>query len=224
VYDGLNDWRWYINRFLVNPDVPIFNRYVYGSAFYMNWLSETFGVDVTRQIWFAARTRSTPDAVRDAAFGGSWEGMKAFGPAEYTLGISDFTSDGPSVIPLPRNFISASWSSYPVSVAVPASTNRLPNRAPWGLGASFIEFNGTAAGTLTVNFDGADGFAWRAFVVATPVNGGRAAVTPIVLNGESAGSIQVSGFGTRWSKVTLVPTIADRPGVAVPFAYGATVN
>jgi hypothetical protein len=44
VYDGINDWRWYVNRFLTNPDAPIFNRYVYGSAFFMNYLSETYGV------------------------------------------------------------------------------------------------------------------------------------------------------------------------------------
>lgn len=224
VYDGVNDWRWYINRFLVNPDAPIFNRYVYGAAFYMNWLSETRGVDVPRQIWLASRTRTTPDAVRDAAFGGSWEGMKAFAPAEYLLGISDFTSDGPSVIPLPHNFIGAIWSSYPVSVVVPASTNRTPNRAPWGLGANFIEFTAAAAGTLTLSFDGADGYAWRAYAVATPANGGKASVIAIALNGASAGSLAVSGFGTRWSKVTLVPTIADRVGVEVPYAYAAAVN
>ena len=28
VYDEINDWHWYINRFFVNPSVPIFNRYV----------------------------------------------------------------------------------------------------------------------------------------------------------------------------------------------------
>jgi hypothetical protein len=26
VYDGLNDWRWYINRFLSTPDLPLFSR------------------------------------------------------------------------------------------------------------------------------------------------------------------------------------------------------
>ena len=114
VYDGINDWRWYINRFLATPDLPIFNRFVYGAAFDQNWLSETFGVDVTRQIWLAARTRSTPDAVRDAAFGGSWEGMKAFGPAEYMLGISDFTSDGPSSIVVAQRTSSSGVSGWTV--------------------------------------------------------------------------------------------------------------
>ena len=225
VYDGINDWHWYINRFLATPDHPIFNRYVYGSAFFMNWLSETYGVDVTRQIWFAARTRTAPNAVRDAAFGGSWEGMKAFGSAEYSLNISDFTSDGSTVIPLPHNHINATYTSYPVDVQVPIGTNKDPNRAPWGLGANFVEFIAAQSGTLTVTFDGTDGYAWRAFVVATPRNGnGSATVTEITLNGKSAGSIDVSGFGTRWSKVTLVPTIADRPGVEVPYSYGASVK
>jgi hypothetical protein len=223
VYDGINDWRWYINRFLATPDFPVFSRFVYGAAFYQNWLSETFGVDVPRQIWLAARTRSTPDAVRDAAFGGSWEGMKAFAPAEYLLDISDFTSDGPSVIPQPRNLIRAVHATYPVSVQVPASKGNVVNRAPWGLGANFVEFVPSGSGVLTLTFDGADGFAWRAVAVATAPNG-RTSVTPLALDGGSAGSFTITGFGTRWSKVTLVPTIADRPGAEVPYAYAASVN
>ncbi|MGH7703279.1 MAG: MXAN_6640 family putative metalloprotease, partial [Gemmatimonadales bacterium] len=225
VYDGINDWHWYINRFLVNPDAPIFNRYVYGSAFFMNYLSETYGTDVTRQIWLAARASSTPDAVRLAGFGGSWEGMKAFGPAEYLLNISDFTVDPPSVIPNPRNVIRASYASYPVAVEVPPSSNKTPNRAPSGLGANFVDFLPGPSGTLTVSFDGADGYSWRAFAVMTPAKGQSGPpVLPLVLDGGSAGSIKITGFGTRWAKVTLVATIADRGGIEVPYAYGASVD
>lgn len=223
VYDGLNDWRWYINHFLATPDFPIFSRYVYGSAFFQNWLSETRGVDVTRQIWLAARTKSTPDAVRDVAFGGSWEGMKAFAPDEYTLNISDFTSDGPSVIPIPRNLIRAVHSAYPVAVDVPVSKGNVVSRAPWGLGANFVEFVPGPSGAITVSFDGADGFAWRAFVVASDAKG-RNTTFEISLDGASAGSLAITGFGTRWKKVTLVPTIADRAGTEVPYSYGAVVN
>ena len=222
VYDGVNDWRWYINRFLATPDFPIFSRYVYGSAFFQNWLSETYGTDVTRQIWLAGRTRSTPDAVRDVAFGGSWEAMKNFAPAEYLLGISDFTSDGPSVIPIPRNLIRATHAAYPVAVDVPASKGSTANRAPWGLGANFVEFVPAGSGTLTLSFDGADGVAWRAFAVATDARG-RASILPLTLDAGSAGAISISGFGTRWTKVTLVPTIADRSGAEVPFSYGAQI-
>jgi len=224
VYDGINDWRWYVNRFLTNPDAPIFNRYVYGSAFFMNYLSEIYGVDVTRQIWLQSRTSTTPDAVRLAAFGGSWEAMKTFAPAEYLLDISDFTSDGASVIPRPRNTIRAVHSSYPVSVTVPGSTNQVANRAPWGLGANFIEFAPNGRGDLTISFDGTDGFAWRAYVVATPARGGDASVIPVTLNSSSAGSVTVRDFGGRWSKVTLTPTIADRDGREVPYSYAADVN
>jgi hypothetical protein len=224
VYDGLNDWRWYINRFLATPDFPIFSRYVYGSAFFQHWMSETLGRDVPRQIWLAGRTRSTADAVRDVAFGGSWEAMKNFAPAEYTLNISDFTIDGPSVIPTPRNFIRATHSTYPVAVAVPVSKGNVINRAPWGLGANFVEFLAPSrGGAVTVTFDGADGYAWRAFALATDARG-RSSLLPIALDGGSAGSITIDGLGTRWTRVTLVPTIADRPGAEVPYSYGATVN
>jgi hypothetical protein len=223
VYDGLNDWRWYINRFLATPDFPIFNRFVYGAAFFQNWLSETRGVDVTRQIWLAARTKSTPDAVRDVAFGGSWEGMKDFAPAEYTLDISDFTSDGPSVIPVPRNFISAVHSTYPVAVDVPVSKGNVVNRAPWGLGANFVEFVPTTSGSLAVTFNGTDGFAWRAFAITSDAKG-RESVLPIPLDAAAAGSVTIAGFGNRWKRVTLVSTIADRPGAEVPYSYGATVG
>jgi len=225
VYDGINDWHWYINFFLSSPDLPIFNRYVYGSAFFMNYLSETYGEDVTRQIWFASKTRTAPDAVRDVAFHGSWEAMKQFAPAEYALDISDFTSDGVSIIPLPHNRTSAVVDAYPVNVEVSASTNKIPNRAPWGLGANFVEFLATQNGTLTVGFSGTGNYAWRALVVATPKNGaGAPAVMEIALNSQSEGTIDIAGFGTRWSKATLVPTIADRPGTEVPYSYTATMH
>ena len=225
VYDDLNDWRWYINRFLRNPDAPLFNRYLYGAAFFMNYLSETYGVDVTRSIWDLARTKSTPDAIRDAAFGGSWEAVKDFAPAEYLLKLSDFTRDGPSVVPNPRNTIRAVHSSYPVNVAVAPSTNQVANGAPWGTGANFIEFLPATTGDLTITFDGTDGFAWRGFVVATPARGGGAATEiPMTLNAGSAGSVTITGFGSRWGKVTLIPTIADRPGAEVPYSYTATVR
>jgi len=223
VYDDLNDWRWYINRFLATPDFPIFNRFVYGSAFFQNWMSEKLGRDVPRQIWLAGRTRSTPDAVRDVAFGGSWEAMKNFAPAEYTLNLSDFTSDGPSVIPNPRNFIRATHSTYPVAVDVPVSKGNVINRAPWGLGANFVEFRPGSSGALTVTFDGADEFAWRAFAVTTDARG-RNSVVPFALDGASAGSVTIAGFGNHWVRVTLVPTIADRPGAEVPYSYGATIG
>lgn len=225
VYDNINDWHWYINTFLSTPDYPIFNRYVYGSAFFMNYLSETYGEDVTRQIWLAAKIHSTPDAVSIAAFGGSWEAMKAFAPSEYLLKISDFTTDGPSVIPTPHNYINATYGTYPVEGQVSASTNKLANRAPWGLGANFVEFVAGQTGTLTVTFDGMDGFTWRAYAVASPKNGNSPpTVFEIPLDSKSTGSLTISGFGTRWSKVTLAATIADRGGAEVPYAYSATVK
>ena len=225
VYDGINDWWWYVRRFLATPDFPIFSRFVYGAAFFQHYLSETYGTDVTRQIWLAGRTRSTPDAVRDVAFGGSWELMKLFAPAEYRLGISDYTSDPASVIPVPSNVIRATHATYPVSVQVAPSKANVDNRAPWGLGANFVDFLPAAGGgTIAVTFDGADGHAWRAFVVATAARGGPPQVIEVALNAASAGTVALSHFGTRWSRVTLVPTIADRPGAEVTFAYTATVQ
>ena len=225
VYDGINDWHWYINRFLARPELPIFNRFLYGAAYFQNYLSERQGVDVMRRIWVAHRTQSAPDAIRNVAFGGSWEAMKAFAPAEYLHEISDFTTDQPSIVETFRPLASlsrATHSSYPVSVAIPPSTNRLYNGAPYGLGANFIDFT-KASGSIAVSFDGTDGFAWRAHVIAS-AGEGRTSILPLTLDGGSAGSITVDGMGTRWSKLTLVVTIADRPGIAVPYSYGATVS
>ena len=225
VYDDLNDWRWYINRFLATPDFPVFSRFVYGSAFFQHWMSETLGRDVPRQIWLAGRTRSTADAVRDVAFNGSWEAIKAFAPAEHRLDISDFTTDPPSVVPTPRNFIRAIHSTYPVAVDLPPSKGSVINRAPWGLGANFVEFVPPpgATGSLTVRFDGVDGFAWRAFAIASDARG-RSSVITIPLDDASAGSVTIDGFGIRWKRVALVPTIADRPGTEVPYSYGAFIG
>jgi hypothetical protein len=226
VYDEINDWHWYINRFLSRPDLPLFNRYVYGSAYFMNYLSENYGLDAPLRVWMAARGKTTPDAVRDAGLGGSWENMKLFAPAEYLFDISDFTSDPLSSIPQPVNRIRATYSSYPVSVTVAPSTNKEANLAPWGLGANFVEFlPGTAKGTLQVTFDGTGEVAWRVLVALTPLSGrGSPTLVPMTLNAEKQGTLEVSGFGTRWSKAVLMPTIADVAGSAVPYSYGAEVQ
>jgi hypothetical protein len=46
---------------------------------------------------------------------------------------------------------------------------------------------------------------------------------PISLNGSSAGSVVVSGFGGQVTRVLLAATIADKAGVQVPYSYGASV-
>ncbi len=228
VYDGTNDWHWYINRFLSRPDLPLFNRYVYGSAYFQNYLSETYGIDAPRKVWDAARENTAAEAVRIAGFGGSWENMKLFAPAQYLFGISDFTTDPPSSIPHPVNRIRATYSGsdYPVAVQVPVSTNREANLAPWGLGANFVEFGPpTSNGTLRLTFDGSGNFAWRVLVALVPSSGrGSATVVPMALDAGAAGRLDVTGIGTRWSKAVLMPTIAGAEGVAVPYAYGAALN
>jgi hypothetical protein len=112
-----------------------------------------------------------------------------------------------------------------VSVAVAPSTNQEANRAPWGLGANFVEFLPDSPGTLTVTFDGEDGFAWRAEIVAIPARGNGAAVeSPMTLKADASGSFTLPDFGSRWSKVVLVPTIAAAEGREVPYSYSATVK
>lgn len=223
VYGNVNDWHWYVDYFLRTPDYPIFSRYAYGSAFFITYLTERYGTDLVRLVWEAAKTQSTPDAVRSVAFGGTWEPMKSFAPAEYLLDLADFQI--PSVVPQPTNFIRAAHSAYPVSVQVQPSTNKGANRAPWGLGANFVEFYPADGASLTLTFDGMDGFAWRAMVVATPARGGSSpTVWEIPLNGSSAGTLTVTGFGTKWGVVTLIPTIVERAGSEVPFAYTAEVK
>ena len=225
VYEGLNDWHWYIEDFLATADLPLFSRDPYGGAFFQHWLSETYGVDIQRRVWMAAKTNPFADAVRLTALGGNWDPMRSFAPTQYTLGLSDFTTDPTSVIPLPTTLpIQAIHDSYPVNVAVGPSTNKVDNRAPWALGANFAEFAPAVSGTLTLTFDGTDGFAWRAVAVAMPKNGGLPTIYPITLNAGGAGSLSITGFGTKWSKVTLVPTIAGTEGSALPYGYGAVVN
>jgi len=224
VYDGINDWHWYINRFLVTPSLPVFNRYVYGSAFFQNWLSETYGVDTPRRVWNAAKSMSAADAIESVAFGGSWEPMKNFALAEPTLDISDFTTDkASSIIPDPARLLRDTHSAYPVSVTIPDATKQKSNGAPYGLGANYVEFTpGSASGTLTLTFDGTDGFAWRVYAVVYGAKNGPSTVS-MPLDAGSAGSLTVNGFGKTATRVVLVATIADKPGVEVPFSYGASV-
>ena len=223
VYDDINDWHWYINRFFVNPSVPIFNRYVYGSAYFQNWLSETYGVDAPRQIWEAAKSMSAADAVKKVAFRGSWEPMATFATAQPTLGINDFTVDQTSLIPNPSLLLRASHSSYPVGVTIPDATKQIANGAPYGLGANYIEFTpGSASGELRLSFDGADGYAWRVSAIVTNRSG--TTVVPMTLDGGSSGTLLVPGFGQKAGRVVLSATIADQARVQVPYTYGASIG
>ena len=224
VYDDVNDWHWYINSFFRTPSLPLQNRYVYGSAYFMNWLSENYGVDAPLRVWKAARSATAAEAVRTAGLGGSWEPIRAFAPAQIRLDISDFTTDATSSIqPNTALLLRDRHASYPVSVSVPASTRKLSNGAPSGLGSNFIEFTpGSATGDLTVTFDGADGAAWRAYALVTGRSG--TSTLPIALDAGSAGSVVVRDFGRQATRVVLAVTIADRAGVQVPFSYGAALG
>jgi len=227
VYDRVNDWHWYINGFLRTPDLPVQRRFVYGSAFFINWLSERYGQDTPLRIWKAAQTQTAIEAVRSVAFGGSWEPMKDFAEAQATFGLSDFTTDPASSVPVNRTLlVRTEHAAYPVDAAVAAATKQVPNGAPWGLGTNYIEFvPGTASGDLTLTVDGADGYEWRAFALVTGARGVE--TRQIALDAASeTGTITVSGFGaTRGAqKVTLAVTIAAREGVQVPFSYSARVT
>jgi hypothetical protein len=227
VYDDVNDWHWYINRFIASPDRPLFSRFVYGAAVFQNWMSETYGVGAPLRVWQAASgpgALSAAEAVKAAALGGSWAPMQAFAAAQGTLGLSDFTTDRPSTVqPDPARLLRASHAAYPVDVSVPAATRQVPNRAPWGLGANYVEFTpGAAAGDLTLAVDGADGYAWRAQALVTDRSGTEA--REIRLDDAKAGTLVVPGFGRGVSRVVLAVTIADRSGAQVPFRYSARVG
>ena len=56
----------------------------------------------------------------------------------------------------------------------------------------------------------------RAFAQGIVVSGIASAAT--------AASAAPDDFGGRWSKVTLIPTIADRDGREVPYSYAAMVD
>jgi len=224
VYDGINDWHWYINTFLASPSLPIFNRYVYGSAFFQNWLSEKYGIDAPRKIWQAAKSMSAADAVKSVAFGVSWSPFASFAWDQATLRISDFTTDAASSIqPNPARLLRATHASYPVDVTIPDATKQSSNGAPYGLGANYVEFTpGSASGSLTLSFDGADGYAWRASAIV--LGNGAPSVVSIDLDRGSAGSVVINGFGKQAGRVLLAVTIADRSGVQVAYSYGATVG
>ena len=224
VYDDINDWHWYINSFFNTARLPIFNRYVYGAAYFQNWLSERYGVNAPRQIWEAAKSMSAADEIKQVAFGGTWNPMETFASDQVRMQISDFLpGESSSVQPNPARLLRTTHSTYPVSVAIPAATKHAANGAPYGLGSNYVEFTpGTASGALTLSFDGTDGYAWRASAIVYA--GGASTVLPISLSGGSAGSVVVDDFGSGVTRVLLAVTIADREGVQVPYSYGASVG
>lgn len=167
---------------------------------------------------------SAADAVKSVAFGGSWNPMATFAWDQATLRINDFTTDATSSIqPSPARLLRATHDSYPVDVTISEATKQAPNGAPYGLGANYVEFTpASASGPLTLTFDGADGYAWRASAIV--FRSGGPSVLPIALDNGSAGSVVISGFGKQASRVVLAATIADREGVQVSYSYGASLG
>ena len=150
--------------------------------------------------------------------------MAKFATDQATLNISDFTTDAASSIqPKPALLLRATHASYPVDVTIPDATKQVSNGAPYGLGANYVEFTpGSANGPLTLTFNGADGYAWRASAIV--FGNGGASVVPISLDAGSAGTVVINGFGKQVSRVLLAASIADRGDVQVAYSYGATVG
>jgi hypothetical protein len=179
---------------------------------------------VQRKIWQAAKSMSAADAVKSVAFGGSWAPFATFAWDQPTLEISDFTTDATSSIqPNPDRLLRATHASYPVDVTIPDATKQTSNGAPSGLGANYVEFTpGSASGSLTLSFDGADGYAWRASAIVFGMV--HRASSPSTWTAARQGSVVINGFGKQAGRVLLAVTIADRSGVQVAYSYGATVG
>ena len=181
-------------------------------------------MDAPRKIWQAAKSMSAADAVKSVAFGGSWNPMATFAWDQATLRHQrlhhrrDLLDPAEPGATAPRDARHLSGRRHDPRGDQAGRQRRAvrPRRQLRRIHA------GLGLGSADTDFDGADGYAWRASAIV--FGNGSPSVVPIALDDGSAGSVVISGFGKQATRVVLAATIADREGVQVPYRYGASLG
>jgi len=206
VYDDINDYYNYVSDVFSNPEVPVSSSstIMYGASIFAHSLSERFGPDVVRDIWFEASDTVQPEALRttrdvvDRA--GDWnEAIQYY--RESLWDLARF-SEGDGY----ADAISSNGQPGEVSFTQSVSTYPTESRGSIdGTGANLIEFMATSTepGTLTVNYGGGN------MLVASLLVETRNGTIEELFSDTEVGAgetFTVSDFGQAYSRAVLVVT------------------
>lgn len=242
VYDDINDNLSYLPIWFKYPTVSLDvdsstaypspdsgnTLHVYGSWIFLRYMAEKFSnKSLVKKIWETAgisclSTFSDSTQNRDCTMGAINTVLSNNASSTLSSAFSDFTvknlnksfyEEGSSY---PSMTVQAMHSTYPVS-----TQTRTLNR----FASNYIQFSApnSSDNTLTIAVDGPDGVSFAANIVKETSTGTKTEDSISLSGSSNAGNVTVSGFGSSFSKVTLVAANAST-STGVSYSYGATID
>ncbi len=200
VYDDINDYYNYIPQAFNNPETPIDanTNIMYAYAIYCHSLSEQFGEDIIKDIWFAASASADPEALYY-----NKQVVESYGAAWPTT-IHNFRE---AMLDLDRFEEGDAYADEVGEVDMSGSFNTYPGNAQGTLdhtGAHMIEFLPPSGyGTLQIDFPGGTDLIASVFVEVSRGDF-EEYVTDTAVGGGKV--FTVDGFGDTYDRVVMVVT------------------
>jgi hypothetical protein len=214
----------YLGAFFVSPAMSLMTEnqsHEYSSFVWGKYLDQKFAPSLMRAVWEGARYSPTVfTALSDTLVGRyGWTQDSAFADFaawNYCTGNRNDGLHHTDAANYPQMSIGRTHNTYP------AALQAGPNN-PGGYAASYVQFfPGIATGTLRVNFDGANGVGWGAYIIkSTTINSHQ--FEKIVLTSPAAtGTVDIPNFQT-YQSVALVAVNTGEFSSASTFQYSAQI-
>ena len=211
VFDPVNDNYNYLPSFFSQPQASLFAVNPYGAFVWPRQLAEVHGAPLIEAIWDACISSSALIAIDSLLSGLGTSRDRAFAEFSAWNWITNVRDDGAHY---------EEGAAYPL-IAVMRTHSTLPvpvqssSQPPGGMGSNYVRFVTDQVPTgapLTVSFDGEDGYAWAARIVARDP-GGQFETFPLALDGLSAGKVSLHD-ASAYSHVALVVSLLTVSGGA----------
>ena len=205
--------------------------YWYGGGLWIQFLTEWKDGLIAKRLWqrmgdvnlsLGVKTFQDIQAILENSYNSSFnEALKQYAIWRYFTGRyanTSFFSNANRLILVDNAPYTYSISTYPL-----LETTIVPNdRTLSGPGGtSFIEFR-NGAGTITIGFDGTDGYQWDAFVIEYRPPGNPINIHSISLNSQNRGEISLPWGNTHW--FVLVPVVMDTRSTASSLNFTTWAN
>lgn len=221
-FNHVNDNYNYLPTYMNNPSITLMQTslHMYASFIYGLYLAQQFDTSLMVALWEGARFTGTNvfQSLSDTLVGRyGWTQDSAFAEFvmwNYATASRDDGLHHTEASSYPSPAFSRSHTGYPVSL----NTSPL---SPGGYSASYIQMlPGSVTGQVRINFDGADGSQWAAFLIkSTAINSHQYVQIP--LNpADQSGSLDIADVES-YQSLTLVGINLSEFGAPASFSYSA---
>lgn len=220
VFDPVNDNYNYLPNFFSQPQTALFSVSPYGAFVWPRYLSEVYGDAAIKAIWDDCISGSALIAMDNVLSGmGSSRDLAVAGFTAWNW-ITGSRNDGVHYEEggaYPLMPVMRTHSSYPVGT----QTSTQP---PGGMACNYVRFNTgslPAGRSLSLTFDGEDGWLWAARIVARN-SGGTFDIVLFSLDGGGVGAASLPN-ASSYTNVALVSSLLNVTGGA-NYEYSACVG